>query len=144
MNRNKTRIVVATALLTIDIVLYVLFHDISKLFIFHKIKDWKIIVLCESMHEAFRSFIIYIPFWKIVNNYLIDALWFISFYLYISTIINSKWKYFLSFFIGLFSEFLQLIKPAAGTFDFLDIILYLFLVLIVFFCEIRGVAGCPR
>lgn len=58
--------------------------------------------------------------------YLVDFLWFSSLLLFTSHLLieHSVLKYFGAFCFALFTEILQLLIKALGTFDFYDVLLY--------------------
>jgi len=128
-NQNLT---IGVALIIIDITLYGLLHDISKLAIFSYFKNHIDFSTYSDFQTKFLFYFSNFPLYKTVNNHLVDLIWFASFSLIISNFLESKYSCFFAFSIGLLTEVLQLIRPALGTFDFLDILTY-FLTTILFF-----------
>lgn len=128
------------------IVLYVLLHDISSLYIFNifsrmqNFSDSTILKYYQKIQKSFISAFEHIQFWKLLRNYSIDVLWFVSFCLLVTGIFeleadnNLKTrviKYSLCILMALLSEFLQLVNPMFGTFDFIDLSLY-FVIISIF------------
>lgn len=128
-NQNLT---IGVALIIIDITLYGLLHDISKLAIFSYFKNHIDFSTYSDFQTKFLLYFSNFPLYKTVNNHLVDLIWFASFSLIISNFLESKYSCFFAFSIGLLTEVLQLIRPALGTFDFFDILTY-FLTTILFF-----------
>ena len=128
-NQNLT---IGVALIIIDITLYGLLHDISKLAIFSYFKNHIDFSTYSDFQTKFLLYFSNFPLYKTINNHLVDLIWFASFSLIISNFLESKYSCFFIFAIGLLTEVLQLIRPALGTFDFLDILTY-FLTTILFF-----------
>ena len=65
-----------------------------------------------------------IPFWRILNNYLVDFLWFASFSLFMHVLNERPLNYIFCIVMAVLSEFFQLLFPRLGTFDFCDLLLY--------------------
>jgi hypothetical protein len=128
-NQNLT---IGVALILADIILYGLLHDISKLAIFSYFKNHIDFSTYSDFQSKFYLFFSKIPLYKTINNHLGDLIWFASFSLIISNFLESKYSCFFAFSIGLLTEVLQLIIPALGTFDLLDVLTY-FLTTILFF-----------
>lgn len=65
-----------------------------------------------------------IPFWRLLNNYLVDALWFSAFTLYMQLLLARSLQYLFCIAMAVLSECSQLLFPQLGTFDPRDLLLY--------------------
>lgn len=134
LHKNK-KIMIGVILILLAIVLYGLLHDISKLAVFSFIpNNSKVIIFYKKI-----QFLFYIKFsnyciYKLVKNYVIDALWYSSFCLILFEIEHGKKKYVIVSLIGILSEILQFLNHGLGTFDFFDLLIY-GLVLLVFILQ---------
>lgn len=132
---NPQKKIIGAVLILVDVFMYGLFHDITKLAIFSKIKDCIDFSTYVEIQSAFYSVFRSIPLYKIVNNYLIDLIWFIAFLVIGKDFIKSKYYCFIIFFFGIITELVQLLYPNYGTFDIFDILVYLGISIIFFVKE---------
>lgn len=112
---HKKKVFCAVLLIILASVIYIYIHGTENLFILQIIQSYGInipIIKPKIIHNL------------IIKNYLIDALWFISFLLLVS-IDNSKTHLYLALIVAIFLEVLQFYYPSLGTFDIYDIALYL-------------------
>ncbi len=65
-----------------------------------------------------------IPFWRLLNNYLVDALWFSAFTLYMQLLLARPLQYLFCIAMAVLSECSQILFPQLGTFDPCDLLLY--------------------
>ncbi len=130
MSKPALKAVVATVLAITAIILYGQLHDISQLTIFQNplISDSVLGERClpffSRVHHGFMCNFTQIPFWRILNNHLVDALWFISFSLYMQALLEKPISYILCIAMAVLSECSQLFFPQLGTFDACDLLLY--------------------
>ena len=140
MSRSK-KAVAATVLVITALVLYGLLHDISRLALFQNPQlsessfGKAFIPFCTRLHHAFMAYFTRIPFWRLLNNYLVDALWFISFTLYMQSLLDRPVNHVLCIVMAVTSECSQLIFPQLGTFDFCDLLLYAAILAALSVCE---------
>lgn len=110
--------------------LYGLLHDISQLAVFQSppFSTAAFGKNCTSFfshaHYAFMPHFTRIPFWRLLNNYLVDALWFTSFTLYMQLLLGKPLHYLFCIAMAVTSECSQLLFPQLGTFDTCDLLLY--------------------
>ncbi len=120
-------------LIIFDIFLYVLFHDITKLQIFRSLHiNSSFFNHYKDFYKFFYLHFSEFAFYKISKNFLVDALWFLSFQLICISLLPCIKTIICVFFMAFLSEILQLIFPILGTFDFLDLLIYFFIT--VTFC----------
>lgn len=131
LHKNKN-LTIGVALIIFDITLYGLLHDISKLAIFSYFKNHIDFSTYSDFQTKFLLYFSNFPLYKTVNNHLVDLICFASFSLIISNFLESKYSCFFAFSIGLLTEVLQLIIPALGTFDLLDVLTYFFITILFF------------
>ena len=146
MSKNHIKAVVATVLALTALILYGLLHDISQLALFQHPQlsestfGKALVPFCSRLHHAFMVSFIRIPFWRLLNNYLVDALWFISFTLYMQSLLDRPVNYVLCIVMAVTSECSQLIFSRLGTFDLYDLLLYGAILAAVYVCDKRPVA----
>ena len=76
-----------------------------------------------------------IPCWRLLNNYLVDALWFSSFTLYMQFLLGKPLQYLFCIAMAVLSECSQLLFPQLGTFDPRDLLLYAVILTLLSVCE---------
>ncbi len=141
MSKPAIKAVVATVLALTAIVLYGLLHDISQLALFQNplIGDSALGKECVAFfsrtHYGFMNYFTRIPFWRILNNHLVDALWFISFSMYMQALLEKPMNYILCIVMAVLSECSQLLFPQLGTFDVCDLLLYALILAALYVCE---------
>lgn len=113
--RNKIKIFSAIILLICAIIIYIILHGTKDLIIVKKINQFFKIIPLKNGIKIHQNFI---------TGYLVDILWFNSFCLFFS-VINQKRIFLIIILIACFLEFLQLINPTFGTFDFIDLLIYI-------------------
>lgn len=128
--RDRIKIIGAMFLLAISIVMYLVIHGTDDLAIVKKI----------------NSVINLIPIFQGINyknvfltGYLVDILWFCSFLLFgysLCTGIGYMVYILLACVVATAMEVMQLFFPRYGTFDLLDILVYLLVTLIYFLVAI--------
>ena len=59
-----------------------------------------------------------------MNNYLVDALWFASFTIFMHLLLDNPMNYMLCIVMAILSEGSQLLFPQLGSFDVRDLLLY--------------------
>ena len=144
MIQNRNKAIVAAVLALTAIVLYGLLHDISTLALFqHPLLSEStlgktIIHFFSQAHKEFMPCFTRIPFWKLVNNYLVDALWFASFTMFMYLLLDEPMNYMLCIVMAILSEGSQLLFPQLGTFDPCDLLLYAVMLTILSLCEKRA------
>lgn len=130
MSKNRIKAIVAAVLVLTAIVLYGLLHDVSELALFQHplLSDSalgkKLIHFFSLAHQEFMPCFKKFPFWKLVNNYLVDALWFTSFTMIMHLLLDDPMNYMLCIMMAVLSEGSQLLFPQLGSFDVRDILLY--------------------
>lgn len=115
MVKKKINFFCAIALLVLAVLLYLILHGTENLFVSKIIKR-----IFPSLSKI-QSVKITNSF---VKNYLVDALWFISFLLFCS-IFEKRVYCLLALLVALVLEFLQMAFLQLGTFDWMDVILYI-------------------
>ena len=75
--------------------------------------------------------------YKLVKNYMIDVLWYVSFCLILFEVEVERKKYAIAFLIGMLSESLQFFIHTLGTFDVIDLLLYGVVLLIFYIAECK-------
>lgn len=144
MIQNRNKAIVAAVLALTAIVLYGLLHDISTLELFqHPLLSEStlgktIIHFFSHAHKEFMPCFTRIPFWKLVNNYLVDALWFASFTMFMYLLLDEPMNYMPCIVMAILSEGSQLLFPQLGTFDPCDLLLYAVMLTILSLCEKRA------
>ncbi len=144
MIQNRNKAIVAAVLALTAIVLYGLLHDISTLALFqHPLLSEStlgktIIHFFSQAHKEFMPYFMRIPFWKLANNYLVDALWFASFTMFMHLLLDEPMNYMLCIVMAILSEGSQLLFPQLGTFDPCDLLLYAVMLTILSLCEKRA------
>ncbi len=128
---NKKLIVCGIVLIAFDICLYGLFHDISKLALF-ALFDKEFLIYLKAVHLKFMSLFSGTLIFQIIRNYFIDFLWFLSFQLLCLGYFSKTLSLFIVLFGGILTEVFQLLKPCLGTFDFVDLIIYISITLVLF------------
>lgn len=130
MSNNRSKAIVAAVLVLTAIVLYGLLHDISALALFqHPLFSESafgktLVRFFSRAHQEFMPYFTRIPFWKLVNNYLVDALWFASFTIFMHLLLDNPMNYMLCIVMAILSEGSQLLFPQLGSFDVRDLLLY--------------------
>ena len=119
-------------LISIAIILYSLFHNINNLSLFSRFPHNSFYNFYIKLQSNFIVYFHKVPFYKLLNNYLVDILWAVSFCLIFFNLIEIKLKYFVAFSLFLIIELLQLKNPVLGTFDFVDLLIYLITIFIFF------------
>lgn len=137
MHKNKN-IVIGVILILLAMVLYGLLHDISKLAIFSFVpKQAGGIIFYKKIqfffYIKFSNYFIY----KLIKNYMIDVLWYVSFCLILFEVEVERKKYAIAFLIGMLSESLQFFIHTLGTFDVIDLLLYGVVLLIFYIAECK-------
>ncbi len=115
----------------ISILLYLLIHDINRLYILKLCPQLRFITYIRN-YVLEKSIINFEN--KIIKNYLVDFLWILSLNFIMSYYYSKDkiYKYIVIIGISFLSEILQYIKPIFGTFDFVDLGIY-FIVTFCFF-----------
>ncbi len=131
-SQNKKKIFAGLLLLLVALALYAVLHDFTELAIFAHLKSANL-KWYKTAQTAVVLFLRKTPFFKIVNGYFVDFLWFLSFTLIFTGIFESSKKHQIAFLtlMAILSESSQLIFPALGTFDLFDLLLY-FVTIIAF------------
>ena len=130
MSKNHIKAIAATILALTAIVLYGLLHDISTLALFQSPHlsesafGKSFIAFFSHAHYACMPYFTCSPFWRLLNNYLVDALWFSAFTLYMQVLLDRPLQYVFCIAMAVTSECSQLLFPQLGTFDPCDILLY--------------------
>lgn len=112
---NKSiKILIGCFLILINIFLYILFHGTKDLFIVEQINSvFNIIPVFDGI--TIQN--------KFLTGYVIDIIWIVAFNLIVSTFNNSIYQWFV-LFVAISTEFLQLINNSLGTFDVVDLVIY--------------------
>ena len=130
MTKNRMKIikVFSAMVLTVTaIVTYISLHGTKTLFIVAKINSViPIIPIFDGIECNF-------PF---IRGYLVDILWYISFSIIVS-LFDSWYGYVKLFFIAVVMELLQKVFKNFGTFDLVDIFLYLIITVFFIFLHIK-------
>ena len=112
---NRIKIFSAIILLISSIILYIILHGTKELIIVKKINQFcKIIPLINGIRIN----------QKFITGYLIDILWFNSFCLLFS-FFKKKIYFFILTLFACVLECAQLVNPILGTFDVLDLLIYI-------------------
>ncbi len=112
---NKIKIFSAIILIICAIAIYIILHGTKDLIIVKKVNQlFKIIPIKNGIkiHQKF------------ITGYLVDILWFNSFCLLFS-VIKQKKIFLIIILIACILEFIQLINPTFGTFDCIDLLIYI-------------------
>ena len=130
MRKNRIKAIVATILVLTALIFYGLLHDISQLAVFQS-KPFStsafgkvLISFFSHAHSQFMPRFTCIPFWRLLNNYLVDALWFSAFTLYMQLLLARPLQYLFCIAMAVLSECSQILFPQLGTFDPRDLLLY--------------------
>jgi len=123
LHKNK-RITIGIILIVLDICLYGLFHDVTRLSIFSFLSENSNFSRYISLQRKFALLFSDYGVYKFLNNYCIDILWFLSFQFLCNGILDKSYTFFIVLFGGIISECFQLMFPKLGTFDFADLGLY--------------------
>ena len=116
----------------LSIILYALLHDITRLSLFKNLGGTSFLPIYEVYKEVQKTALLFLkklplPLFRIINNYLVDFLWFLSF-TFVFTEFSSLSRainFIILICMALLSEFSQLLFPQLGTFDILDLGLYI-------------------
>lgn len=116
--RNRIKIISAMLFLVGAIISYLVIHGTDNLLIVHTVNSFVNIIPVFEGTECRNIFL---------TGYLVDILWFISFVLITSVYIGSRHNIcvILVLLIAILLEILQLVLPIYGTFDFIDILVYI-------------------
>lgn len=108
-------------------VIYLLTTELSKLYLFKKLSIFFDLDSFFFFMSECRKYFKFLDL-DLIRNYLIDAIWFVSFFL----IFNHFWSWEKSFIkntiiisLPLITEILQFLFPNLGTFDLFDLLLYI-------------------
>lgn len=108
-------------------VIYLLTTELSKLYLFKKLSIFFDLDSFFFFMSECRKYFKFLGL-DLIRNYLIDAMWFVSFFL----IFNHFWSWEKSFIkntiiisLPLITEILQFLFPNLGTFDLFDLLLYI-------------------
>lgn len=108
-------------------VIYLLTTELSKLYLFKKLSIFFDLDSFFFFISECRKYFKFLGL-DLIRNYLIDAMWFVSFFL----IFNHFWSWEKSFIkntiiisLPLITEILQFLFPNLGTFDLFDLLLYI-------------------
>lgn len=108
-------------------VIYLLTTELSKLYLFKKLSIFFDLDSFFFFISECRKYFKFLGL-DLIRNYLIDAIWFVSFFL----IFNHFWSWEKSFIkntiiisLPLITEILQFLFPNLGTFDLFDLLLYI-------------------
>lgn len=112
---NKIKIFSAVVLLVSAIIIYMILHGTKDLIIVRKINQFCRIIPLKNGMKVSRKF---------VTGYLVDILWFNSFCLLFS-IFKKKGNYLILILLACIFECAQLKNAALGTFDFIDLLIYI-------------------
>lgn len=104
----------ATVLLFVAVILYLYIHGTKELIVFQLLHSIIPVIPLNDGHSIGIKFI---------SNYLVDILWMNSFMLYL-LILRNKSFFWLALLLSLLFEFIQLFFSMIGTFDFIDIFIY--------------------
>ena len=116
MKKSEIKLFIGNLLILSAIVLYILLHGTSNLFVVKKMSGMFGII------PVFYGIKINSIF---LNGYAVDIIWIISFNLIVS-IFNNRFYTFFVLCFSIFLEALQLLNNNFGTFDFIDILIYTF------------------
>ena len=122
-------------LLAVALLLYGSFHNLTHLKIFRSFPHNAIYYNYLHFYSAVSKYTTGNLICVIIRNHIIDAMWFCSFCLIYFSITNSWIKYVLAGLLAFTSEILQLIFPSTGTFDFIDLLIYVLILAVFFICE---------
>lgn len=112
---KKIKIFSAIVLLICAIIIYIILHGTKDFIIVKKINQfYKIIPLINGIKVQQKFF----------TGYLVDILWFNSFCLLFS-IIKQNRIFLVIILVACILEFIQLIYPTLGTFDCIDLLIYI-------------------
>ena len=114
MEKREVKLFIGNLLILSAIVLYILLHGTSNLFVVKKMNGMFGII------PVFYGIKINSIF---LNGYAVDIIWIISFNLIVSIFNNRFYNFFVLCF-SIFLEVLQLLNNNFGTFDFIDILIY--------------------
>lgn len=108
-------------------VIYLLTTELSELYLFKKLSIFFDLDSFFFFMSECRKYFKFLGL-DLIRNYLIDAIWFVSFFL----IFNHFWSWEKSFIkntiiisLPLITEILQFLFPNLGTFDLFDLLLYI-------------------
>ncbi len=121
-DKHRCCFINAIALLILAIIIYLIMHGTNNLILVKKINLYCRIIPIFSGININNSFI---------NNYLVDILWYTSLLLWISGF--EKNQLFFTIFSCIFGvclELFQFIFPSVGTFDIIDMLIYVFITMI--------------
>lgn len=119
MKIKETKIIISIILILFAGFSYIIFHGTKNLLFVEKINSiFSIIPIFEGIKVN-----------KIINGYFVDILWILAFNLLIS-IFQNKFFNFLVLFIAITVELLQLKFKSLGTFDYIDLIIYIIVSLV--------------
>ena len=141
MRKNRIKAVAAAILVLTALILYGLLHDISQLAVFQSppfataASGKACTAFFSHAHYAFMPHFTRIPCWRLLNNYLVDALWFSSFTLYMQLLLGKPLQYLFCIAMAVLSECSQLLFPQLGTFDPRDLLLYAVILTLLSVCE---------
>ena len=131
---NKIKVFCASVLLFIAIIVYITIHGTENLVITKVIQS-----LCPFI-DTIKPTHVHNRF---IKNYFVDILWFSSFLIFVS--INQKLLLdFLALLTAVLLEVLQFYLHNFGTFDYLDIFIYLIIFFISIILRIIGKSYCKK
>lgn len=129
--KSRKLIIIGIILIVVDILLYGLFHDFTKLAVFQFLNEDSFLAY-KDFHSQFHAAASDKILFKIIAYWVIDALWFIAFNLVCLGFFETKWIIIPVYVTAMVLEIIQLPFPALGTFDFGDLGVYTFIAIFFF------------
>ena len=133
----KKRILIGIIYFVIGAILYGLFHDVSRIFVLRNLSQTNLFNVYRQVQGGFYEYFSKVPFYLYIQSYLINFLFILSFCLTFFTIIQGRVKFAVVAIISLAIELGQLIDKRFGTFDFVDILIYMLVILVFYYLEER-------
>ena len=108
------------------IIFYAVLHDVTQLFIFRNFTNSSFVNVYKEVRIDILLIVKKLFFFSFIKNYLVDFLWFLSFTLVFTNLFSfsKKIKFVFLILMAFMSEFSQLFFHNLGTFDFLDLMMY--------------------
>lgn len=108
------------------IIFYAVLHDVTQLFIFRNFTNSSFVNVYKEVRIDILLILKKLFFFSFIKNYLVDFLWFLSFTLVFTNLFSfsKKIKFVFLTLMAFMSEFSQLFFHNLGTFDFLDLMMY--------------------
>ena len=131
----KKRILCGIIYFVIGAILYVLFHDITQSYVLRNLSQTYLFSLYKDVQSGFYEIFMKVPFYLYIQSYLINFIFILSFCLTFFTIIPNRIKFGFAAILSLGIELVQLIDPRFGTFDFIDILIYMVVILVFYYVE---------